>query len=395
MTKFEITWLEDRSDESVLEEMRRVAALTPGVRLTKRIFNSHAKIGSSAVERRFGSWAEAARLAGLPDALPLYTEDAILSDLKRVAALSHDEPFTIAEYSKHGQYSGSHIKRRFGGWREALAKAGLENRYVGPPVTERMKVQVGHGMSDDDILGRIRDVAAQLGKSKFSYADIEANSEITQSQMYRRFGGVSAALERAGIEPVRRRHTEDEVFENLLNVWTHYGRPPTVSEMKRPPSDIGPDAYIKRYGRWREALKAFVVRANSDVEDGPPVSSDEGPSPQTETNESPRSQTATFNDTVTQQSVAPAAVHPRVVRPRPTNVQPEDRRDPSIGLRFKVLQRDRFKCVLCGDHPARNAACVLHVDHVTPWSKGGKTREDNLRTLCATCNVGRGNRFVD
>jgi 5-methylcytosine-specific restriction endonuclease McrA len=60
-----------------------------------------------------------------------------------------------------------------------------------------------------------------------------------------------------------------------------------------------------------------------------------------------------------------------------------------------VLHRDRFKCMLCGDHPARNAECVLHVDHVIPWSKGGKTSEDNLRTLCATCNVGRGNRFAD
>jgi hypothetical protein len=34
MAKFEITWLEDRSDEAVLEEIRRVAALEPGHRLT-------------------------------------------------------------------------------------------------------------------------------------------------------------------------------------------------------------------------------------------------------------------------------------------------------------------------------------------------------------------------
>ena len=62
---------------------------------------------------------------------------------------------------------------------------------------------------------------------------------------------------------------------------------------------------------------------------------------------------------------------------------------------WKVLQRDRFKCVLCGDNPAHNAKCVLHVDHIVPWSKGGKTRDDNLRTLCAECNVGRSNRFCD
>ena len=70
-------------------------------------------------------------------------------------------------------------------------------------------------MSDDDILERIRDVAEQVGKANLSGADVEANSEITQSQLHRRFGSVSTALRRAGFEPARRRHTEDTLFENL------------------------------------------------------------------------------------------------------------------------------------------------------------------------------------
>ncbi len=397
MAKFEITWLEDRSDESVLEEIRRVAALTPDVRLTKRAFNSHGRIKSSAVERRFGSWAEATRRAGLSDALPIYTEDAILEDIQRVADLFHDEPFTIAVYSNHGQYSGSLIKRQFDGWREALGRAGLGHRYVGPLVTERMKAQAGRLMSDEEILQGIRTVAKQLDKAQLSGAEIVANSEITQSQMFRRFGGVSRALKRAGVEQVNhgRRYTEDEIFENLLNVWTHYGRPPTALEMDRSPSTVGKNAYLHRYGGWRKALKAFVERANSEADGNPALDSDEEASTGTDPNRETQSSAASINGTGTQQPASPITARSRAVRPTPASVQPEDRRDPSIGLRFKVLKRDRFKCVLCGDHPARNAACVLHVDHVTPWSKGGRTREDNLRTLCATCNVGRGNRFVD
>ncbi len=398
MAKFEITWLEDRSDEAVLDEIRRVAALEPGRRLTVDRFDAVARIKSTAVRDRFGSWSEATRRAGLSDALPIYTRDAIIEDLQRVSALSQDEPFTIGVYLRNGRYSASHIKRQFGGWREALDGAGLGDRYVGPAITERMKSQVGRAMSDDEILQRIRSVAKRLGKAQLSGAEIEANSEITQSQMFRRFGSVSAALKRAGVEQVNhgRRYTEDEIFENLLNVWTHYGRSPTALEMDRPPSTVGKNAYLHRYGGWRKALKAFVERANSEADGNPPARvSDEAPSPGTEPNSATRSSTASINGTGTQQSVSPIAVRSRAVRPTPTNVQAEDRRDPSIGLRFKVLQRDRFKCVLCGDHPARNAECVLHVDHVTPWSKGGKTREDNLRTLCATCNVGRGNRFAD
>jgi len=32
---------------------------------------------------------------------------------------------------------------------------------------------------------------------------------------------------------------------------------------------------------------------------------------------------------------------------------------------------------------------VLHIDHVTPWSKGGETEMDNLQTLCEPCNLGK------
>jgi 5-methylcytosine-specific restriction endonuclease McrA len=34
---------------------------------------------------------------------------------------------------------------------------------------------------------------------------------------------------------------------------------------------------------------------------------------------------------------------------------------------------------------------LLHVDHIKPWSHGGETIEDNLQTLCATCNLGKSN----
>ena len=204
---------------------------------------------------------------------------------------------------------------------------------------------------------------------------------------------MSAALRKAGVQqvPHGRRYAENEIFENLLNVWTHYGRPPTVSEMNRPPSVVGSNVYIKRYVRWRDALKVFIARANSEV-DGPLSAESRGErSPTAEVPATSPSVVFATNELKTH--VISSGRQPRLTRSTATNTQPEDRRAPNIGLRFKVLQRDNFKCVLCGDHPARNADCVLHVDHLIPWSKGGKTSEENLRTLCATCNIGRGNRF--
>ena len=93
------------------------------------------------------------------------------------------------------------------------------------------------------------------------------------------------------------------------------------------------------------------------------------------------------------QSVSQITAQSRGTKSLP--VKPEDRREPSIGLRFKVLQRDQFRCRLCGRSPATELSCKLHVDHVLAFSKGGKTILENLQTLCSTCNVGKSNRSIE
>lgn len=397
MAKFEISWLEDTSDEALLNEIRRVAALVPNRRLDIETFNSHSRISSSAIGRRFGSWSEAIRRAGLPDALPEYSDAAIIDDLKRVSQAFPDEPFTNKFYFMHGgRYSRSIFKRRFGGWREALDAAGIGDRYVGRPVTDRMRSQPGRAMSNEDILAKIRNIAAQLGKISLAGADIHAHSEINQRLLASRFGSVSKALRLAGVAqvPHGRRHTEEEVFENLLRVWTHYGRQPTHSEMDKPPSTVGSNTYIKRYGGWRNALKTFVERANSDVADLSEPGPDKNLANLATRPDLTDSGTTSATDGNKPLTGSRIAERPRAPRLMPTDAEPANRRDPSIGLRFKVLQRDRFRCQLCGRSPATELSCKLHVDHIVPFSKGGKTTFENLRALCAECNVGRSNRDV-
>lgn len=394
MAKFEINWLEDRSDEGLLAEIRRVAALMPARRLTRDAFDSQSRISASAVMRRFGSWGEATRRAGLTDALPDYSDDAILEDLRRVSNSFPNEPFTRAFYSAQGRYSPSCVTRRFGGWREALNAAGIGSRFGGPVTTERMKSQPGRAMSNEEILTQIRDIAARLGKASLTGADITANSEINWNH-FMRFGGVAGALRKAGIMQGKRgrRYTEDEVLENLLIVWTHYGRPPTACEMNKPPSTVGHNTYIQRYGGWREALKAFVGRANSEAGGDPALDPEQDPSKLANRTDSTASPTTSARPSRPQSASQITAPH-RVTRPAPMNIKPADRRDPKIGLRFKVLQRDMFRCRLCGKSPATDLGCKLHVDHIVPFSKGGKTTFENLQALCSDCNVGKSNGSV-
>lgn len=67
-------------------------------------------------------------------------------------------------------------------------------------------------------------------------------------------------------------------------------------------------------------------------------------------------------------------------------------REPSISLRYDVLKKDGYKCVLCGKSPATNQGVELHIDHIIPYSLGGETVIDNLQTLCSSCNLGKSNK---
>lgn len=64
-----------------------------------------------------------------------------------------------------------------------------------------------------------------------------------------------------------------------------------------------------------------------------------------------------------------------------------------LKLRWEILERDKFRCVVCG----RNAedGVTLHVDHIHPRSKGGTKDKSNLATLCSDCNLGKKDRVSE
>lgn len=63
------------------------------------------------------------------------------------------------------------------------------------------------------------------------------------------------------------------------------------------------------------------------------------------------------------------------------------RRGISMMRRARILARDGLKCLLCG------ATANLAIDHKVPISKGGSDEDDNLQTLCRSCNSVKGDRL--
>lgn len=81
--------------------------------------------------------------------------------------------------------------------------------------------------------------------------------------------------------------------------------------------------------------------------------------------------------------------------PKIPKITEQKGRTPSKRLRFQVLVRDKSTCRLCGASPTKDPSVTLHIDHIVPWSKGGKTTIDNLQTLCADCNLGKSNVVIE
>lgn len=65
----------------------------------------------------------------------------------------------------------------------------------------------------------------------------------------------------------------------------------------------------------------------------------------------------------------------------------ELRKGINLKLRYEVMQRDHFRCILCGQNVADGS--VLVIDHIIPVVKGGNNNPANLRTLCRACNHGK------
>ncbi len=63
-------------------------------------------------------------------------------------------------------------------------------------------------------------------------------------------------------------------------------------------------------------------------------------------------------------------------------------------MREFIKTRDNFTCCKCGNSVRVEPNLLLEIDHIIPVSKGGRTAEDNLQTLCWKCNRAKSNKIM-
>jgi Homing endonuclease associated repeat/HNH endonuclease len=216
-------------------------------------------------------------------------------------------------------------------------------------------------ITQDEILEDLRRVAVELHRKTVTKVQYDERGVYGATTVLRKLGTWNQALESSGLEIVNRQDIpNEELFENIANIWTKLGRQPFGREFndKGAGSLFSLGTYERRFGSWNKALLAFSEYIQSravGLELNEPL------------------------DFYDQSSTTPRRSTPRKINWR---------------LRAKILIKQSCICQMCGDSPSKNPDTVLHVDHILAWANGGETVEENLQTLCAICNIGKSDQLL-
>ena len=293
------------------------------------------------------------------------SDEELINDILRVAKLCDTNTLSRSTYEKHGKYGGTTISKRFGSWNNAMERAGLS-------IYKHNGYKHQQCENDEDFFEDMRRVASQLQKTYITSGEYKQYGQYDCSSKLHRFGSWNAILEKADLSPTPFRLgkgkeiSDEELFQDIERVWIKLGRQPTITDVKNGEFSFGQNTFVRRFGGWRGTLEAFVKYINLEDETKP-VNDEIEDKPYRETSPPTKEIQATT----------------------PHKSSRKTTRDINLRLRFKVMQRDNFKCCICGKSPATSPNVTLHIDHIKPWSKGGETTIDNLQTLCSDCNLGK------
>ena len=294
-------------------------------------------------------------------------DEELISDVLRVFNTIGSSSLTIKQYEAYGKYGISTFRRHFGSWKNTLEKCGIETRPRQEAAMSNKNITNAF-ISNELLISDMKRVALLLNQDTLNSHQYREHGEYSVTTCARRFAGWDNALKAAGLFPNKdvpgKQIDANALLQEIERVWILLGRQPTSTDLKNGISKYSLQSYTRRFGGWRGALQAFVEWVDTDD-----------------------STVTEYKKCEDNPTVSDVKAEPKKsdIRTRATS------RDINLRLRFRVMQRDNFKCCTCGASPAKDPSVVLHIDHIIPWSKGGETVMENLQTLCSKCNLGKSN----
>ena len=233
-------------------------------------------------------------------------------------------------------------------------------------------------ISEAKKMEELEKAAEYFNYTEFSWREFNKISNISASAIKVHFGSWKKALQalkenlqRKGLDLLPRTHapqriySDEDLFNEMERIWKVVGQRPSRTEWENSNAKININTYKNRFGSWINACEKFI-----EYKIGGDISSPDFVIPERKEN---------FEVNKIRKHV--------YIR--------ENTRNIPLNLRLRVLTRDNFRCVFCGKSPATDLGTRLHIDHIIPFSKGGKSTLENLQTLCEECNLGKSNTYIE
>jgi len=229
-------------------------------------------------------------------------------------------------------------------------------------------------MSEATILDELEKAAKHFDYIEFGRRDFDKIANISSSTVRKHFNGswikgleaLRKCLQQKGLNLSPRPYapnrilSDKELFDEMERIWSKVGQRPSRTEWELSEPKISYNTYKKRFGGWTNACLKFIEYKMGGI-----ILVDTEPSRE-------------MNRT----------------RPGKSFDKVDIGRNISLKIRLKVLDRDAYRCILCGRSPAVDIGVRLHIDHKIPFSRGGKSTIENLQTLCQDCNLGKSDEFI-
>jgi SOS-response transcriptional repressor LexA len=247
---------EEEIRDVLIAELQRLADQInhpPGL----RDMNQYGAHSSKTYQKKFGSWNNALRAAGLEINAETNIDKSDLIDELRRLAKELDRTPTSRDMADQGKYGTATYTHKFGSWNDAVQEAGLE-------VVRRRDVP------RHDMISEIQRLADELGEPPAVY-QMRDQGKLGVTTISREFGTWNDALEHAGYEPNKEMDvSEEKLTQELTRLHDELGRPPKAEEMSRHGAySIG--TFERRFGSWNAALE----RAGFDLHNRTNIPRDE------------------------------------------------------------------------------------------------------------------------
>ena len=185
----------------------------------------------------------------------------LLSDMVAVATKLQKTTVTSEEYPKYGKYHSSTITRRFGSWTEALKKAGLKTQQELRNCCASLEDFIADVKAVAKQLGQDTVTTGeykQYGKYNYLYA-IDTHNKAWNDVL--KIAQLKPTPFRLGRDKTI---SNEELFNDIERVWINLGRQPTITDLKNGYFKFGQNTFVRRFGGWRGALVAFVNYINAE-----------------------------------------------------------------------------------------------------------------------------------